>query len=341
MRFRHFFIFTLLFLLTFTACETDFELDAEYKDITIVYGLLERTEPGSQSDTTFIKITRAFLGGDAVNVAMIRDSSEYQEKLNVTLTEMDEYGQVQGSPWTFDTVTRHNKDTMGDFYAPTHQMYYAIMPVDEDAIYKLKILVGNKEITSQTGVINKFAITRPGPNIIINYKPDQELPFKWVVSYDARGYEAVIRFYYKEVWEEGTAPGDADTVYRYLDWYKTKKVNETKPVGDEISAYYPTNLFYSSVANLVPYPDPQKESKVVARYTGPAEYIVSAATEDLETYVLVNNVNSNSIVLDRPEFTNINNGLGLFSSRIMIDKSKSLSTDTKDRLTNLGVKFEY
>ena len=45
------------FLMMFNACSTDVDLYADYKDITVVYGLLD-----SGADTNFIKINKAFLG---------------------------------------------------------------------------------------------------------------------------------------------------------------------------------------------------------------------------------------------------------------------------------------
>ena len=39
-----------------------------------------------------------------------------------------------------------------------------------------------------------------------------------------------------------------------------------------------------------------------------------SAGEDLSTYIMLNE-NSNSIVLDRPEYSNIENGIGILSSR--------------------------
>jgi hypothetical protein len=49
-------VLLLLIPLAFTSCETDFELNAEWKDITIVYGIL------NQNDTAhYIRIQKAFL----------------------------------------------------------------------------------------------------------------------------------------------------------------------------------------------------------------------------------------------------------------------------------------
>ncbi len=51
--------------LLISACSTDVDNFADYKDITIVYGMLE-----AGADTTFIKITKAFLGpGNALLIA--------------------------------------------------------------------------------------------------------------------------------------------------------------------------------------------------------------------------------------------------------------------------------
>jgi len=337
MKIKHFVLLAILLTLTFSACETTFDLDAEYQDITIVYSLLEKTDEG-QSDSVFIKITKAYLGGDASQVALIRDSSEYQEKLGVTLTR-SENGNPVGDPIVFDSITRYNKqDTSlgGDFYFPDHQMYYAIMPVDEDSKYDLRIVIKDKVITSETNIVNRFSITRPGQAKSINYVPESKMKFAWSVSYFAKSYESIIRFHFKEVWE-----GNPDTVYRYIDWYKTSRTNETVGVGDDITLYYPADIFYIAVQNTVPYLDAQKEARVLARYSSDAEYLVYAATDELTTYVNVNNTNTNSIVLERPSFTNINNGLGLFSSRKSENVTKILANDTKDLLSNLGVKFVY
>jgi hypothetical protein len=47
----------LLLLLFASSCEENFDVNAPYKDITIVFGLLD---PGE--DTVFLKINKAFLG---------------------------------------------------------------------------------------------------------------------------------------------------------------------------------------------------------------------------------------------------------------------------------------
>ena len=53
------------------ACEEDFDITASYKDVTVVYGLLDLGD-----DTTYLRINKAFLGdGNALLMAQVEDSS--------------------------------------------------------------------------------------------------------------------------------------------------------------------------------------------------------------------------------------------------------------------------
>ena len=79
-------LFTLLLLAYFLipSCKTDFDINAEYKDITIVYGLL------NQKDSIhYIRINKAFLGeGNALIMATDPNNTLYPyEDLNVTMEE--------------------------------------------------------------------------------------------------------------------------------------------------------------------------------------------------------------------------------------------------------------
>ena len=58
------------------SCETEFEVNAPWKDATIVYGLLE-----ANKDTQYVKVYRAFLGEeDALIMASDPDSIYYSSE---------------------------------------------------------------------------------------------------------------------------------------------------------------------------------------------------------------------------------------------------------------------
>ena len=64
---------SLTILIIFSSCETDFELNAPYKTIPVVYGLLDQS-----LDTQFIKINKSFLGIlNNANFAPINDCTQF------------------------------------------------------------------------------------------------------------------------------------------------------------------------------------------------------------------------------------------------------------------------
>ena len=57
----------------FSACETDFDVNAEWEETTVVFGLLDASEGKDQLQK--IKISKAFLGNmDAYQMAQYSDS---------------------------------------------------------------------------------------------------------------------------------------------------------------------------------------------------------------------------------------------------------------------------
>ena len=103
----------------FNACSTDVELYADYKDIPVVYGLIDATQ-----DTNFVRINRAFSSSndnpiDATEVALIADSCNYPGKLDARIVEYKQgygnYYSPTGREFVLDTLTIHDKDT-GVFY---------------------------------------------------------------------------------------------------------------------------------------------------------------------------------------------------------------------------------
>ncbi len=79
---------SFIFPAFFVACETDIDVTAEYKDITIVYGLLSRND-----SVHYLRINKAFLGdGNVMEYVTNADSSSYYDNLEVTLTETTSSG---------------------------------------------------------------------------------------------------------------------------------------------------------------------------------------------------------------------------------------------------------
>ena len=99
-------VFTL-FAAALSSCTTDVDLYADYKDITIVYAMLN-----PKADTNYVKITRAFCGTNdnpinANEIAQIFDSSNYSGKLDARIIEMkNTHGNVFEPTGRVMTLTR-------------------------------------------------------------------------------------------------------------------------------------------------------------------------------------------------------------------------------------------
>ena len=314
-------------LILFNGCSNDVDINASYELITVVYGLLDPNE-----DTTYLKINKAFLGEDnALIMAQIPDSSEFIEKLDVRIWPDDNPDNV----YHFDTITITNKED-GIFYNPNQIIYYSAFNPEPDKKYKLRILYKQNEITSECTTIAKFVssdISKPGFAKAIGFDYDLINPVRWNKKDNAPRYDVTIRFHYKEIWE-----GSSDTVYRFIDWHNAIKKATSSP---EVESLYNGSVFFSALNFYVPYEDASQEAKVMHRYTGNTDFIVEAGGTTLNTYMEVNEP-SNSIVQDRPEYTNIENGIGIFSSRSRAVKTKKLNDETKARVQDLyWLKFVY
>ena len=320
-------LYIILFGLLFSACETDFDLTAEYKDITVVYGLL------NQDSVTYLKINKAFLGeGDALIMAKIEDSSNYAEMLDVKIEEWADGNLL--NTFQLDTVTIDNKKP-GLFYNPYQILYKTEAALNEDYTYKLKILNGEKEITSETELVHDFTIKKPpagSPYINFTYNP---VPSKveWLSAVNGRRYEVIIRFYFKE-----KSVNNPDTITRYIDWGLGTKKSQSLQGGESMIVTYFGENFYKICKNNIPYEDPAKEADVISRYPGNVDFIISVAGEDLNTYIEVNEP-SNSIVQQKPEYSNITNGIGVFSGRYKKIRTKLLKSDSFVLLEELNIKF--
>lgn len=315
-------IFKVLFfaaaaIFIFNRCSTDVDIYSDYKDITIVYGLLDKSE-----DTVWLKVTKAFLGeGNALHFAKNPDSSNYANKLDVTLSGIKNGSEVQ--KLVFDTITIHNKQA-GDsvFYYPDQLMYYAVTPsgLNADAMYHLLIKKGNEDIEASTPVINDFAITYPIYKITFKY--DKEI--QWNSAKNGKRYEVSLTFHYKEL-----LPNTTDTLDKSISWSLGVKKSAGTEGDEPMGAAYSGEQFYSLLENSL---EPVLNVK---RWAGNVDVKIACGSDDFNTYYEVNNTGGGSLQ-EVPAFTNIEgkNSIGLLAARHNVVKISKLSSDSELKLVN-------
>jgi hypothetical protein len=204
--------------------------------------------------------------------------------------------------------------------------------------YLLKLEVDNKTVTAQTNLVHVFSIDKPSAGAkFVMFRPGTTADIEWASAKYGKRYEVLIRINYKEVLFDSP-----DTVYTYVDWNMGTKKSTEDMGGEDMKISYSNDAFYNFIANEIPYEDAEKEANVKGRYTNDVDFIFSVAAVDLNTYMEVNEP-TNSIIQERPEFTNISNGTGIFSSRFRIIRTKKLHPETiQDIQSSLPqLKFVY
>ncbi len=308
-------------IMVFPSCETDFDINADWEEITIIYGLL------NQEDTAhYFRINKAFLGGNALEIAKIEDSSSYKNDLEVILEGWE--GSTKKQTIVFDTTTISNKDT-GTWYNPYMVVYKGVGELNENYDYRLyvKNTKSGKEMTSETKLINDFSFTKPNAGSKAHFNPGYFSKFSWNNAVNAIRYEPMIRFNYFEV-----PYGTQDTIPKFVEWYQSTQYAIDASGYGETEISISGDAFYTVVA-----------SKIEANYTGVrlaglVDYVVSAAGVEYNTYLNVNEP-STSLVQDRPEYTNIENGFGLLSSRYQKTRTIEMNPITEQNLMNMNLSF--
>lgn len=348
---RYFFL-ALIIAGFIAACETDFDTTSEWEDITVVYGILDQLD-----SVYYLKINRAFLGeGNALVYAQQMDSINYEEELEVTIEEINEDGGLEQTITFFVDTIPENMQGENDTIFPGGQKIYVSEPFDyfdwignqkiwlnDDHTYRLNIFFpsSGKEVTSETIIVERFSIILPfpwDPDIEFTNNPIANTAFKWSKPdndiNNAFRYEIDLLFYY----QEETLSGDISdkTVKLSTFTYQQSLVN------DEMIYSYNDESFFTSCENQILYDD-GTESNIRHRYTGNVEFIISVAAEELNLFMEVYQP-SNSIIQEKPPYTNIENGIGIFSARYYVKTIKDLDLGSVNELISIDnnvMKFVY
>ena len=317
--------------LIFSSCSTDFELNAPYETIPVVYGLLDQSK-----DTQFVKINRSFLGyGNNVDYAAINDCTHFENVVAV-LEEYNEFGNLIDH----DTLKEFMVGNLqpGIFYEDSQKVYY--LETDNDSLkeentYHLKVSVPDKGLNfdAETDLIKGSWLNFKFQTILYlagsGFKVADvdlattedgylEQTLRWTTAERGKRYELMLRLHYTEVYN------DLSEQEKYLEWNLGRQISVSSSGGEEMFKDVSGGSFFNFVeTQLQNY---ENEDQVMKRVLGmdAIEIILTAGNEDLNTYMQVNEPVT-GIVTERPIFTNVNNGIGIFASKYSTKVSTFLS----------------
>lgn len=118
-----------------------------------------------------------------------------------------------------------------------------------------------------------------------------------------------------------------DTVYKYIDLRLSSVKSEKLTGGEDLSTTYRGVDFFSKLQSVIPVDND------ITRFIGKMDFIISVGGDDLSIYMDLNKP-STSIIQERPVYTNISNGLGIFSCRYIKTISYNLHHLTRYELIN-------
>ncbi len=285
----------LLFLTALlNSCSNDLDIAADYKETTIVYGLLNQADP----DTHYVQVFRGFLdeNTNALDIAKNPDSIYYDGSVEVKLNDGSQ-------EHILERIAGPNRNE-GIFVDSPNYVYRFIGDLNENSVYKLTVTnqQTNHIVTAQTPVVKDFSISRPDDFIEINLATDFPNDVQWQAAENGKVYQCIMRFFYKE-WN--LASGDTSSLF--VDWVI---------FNNFISQPY--HYTFDGTAFLAFLGSRLSADQNIRRIAldAPLEFRFFVGADDLYEYIRVNGAQTGITSLQvQPEYTNVTNGLGIFSSR--------------------------
>jgi hypothetical protein len=295
-------IIIYLLLASFTistpSCDNELNVNADYKETIVVFGLLD-----PNASKQYIKITKAFIteNQNVVEVAQIKDSN-YFANIKAELFE-ESSGRV--IPLTAENI--EGKEP-GVFINEPNILYTTTELLNLNSAYQIRVEnleTGNK-VDSRCELVGPASIFGPisffDQDFTISNASSAVISVNFRPSKSASLYDVILDFEYEEFSQFDTNSRDT----HLISW---KVLNgRSKSSSGSIINNIGTQIFFDLLTTQI-QPRTDWERRPV-RFR--ATYI--GGGEELGDYISVSRP-SIGIVQKQTEYTNIRNGLGLFSSR--------------------------
>lgn len=332
---------TLLFLATATmvGCSTDLDINAPYQENTVVYGLLNMRD-----SLHFVKVNKAFLGeGSAFVYAQVPDSNEYRdEDITKRMVYRVMNGQRVDSFPLRDTLVTNREP--GTFYSPTQRLYYFHTPdpvmvngnpqinsgptyLYQNSDYELVLDIRGDHLSAVTSIVADLSLGNslfnlPSVNLYMGASGYANPEYRWNSGRDGKRYTVSYTFNYSEVIGNDTIPRQFNSTLGTV-------VTPNSQNPSQLSVVMNGELFYSNLANAIKA-DPSVSRRI---FTGIDLHVV-AANDPFHVFLTLSEPVS-GIVEERPAYSNVDGGLGIFASRYTRTfPSKTLTDPSLNELIN-------
>ena len=323
------YLFSLLgIVILASACSTDFKVGADYKDYTVVFGLLSRTDTAH-----YMKITKGFYDEKNSNLLIAQNvDSLYFNNIEVKMYKFAGLNAVDSIllKKVDLNLEGYYKDS-GIFVNTPNYAYKFKELLDPTKKYKLvvKNLNTGKIVFGETDVLDntKIVISRPVTSDKLNFAQVgvSFSNFTWNTPANVSIFDLYLRFRYEEK-NSAYNPVKITSVVKLIPLVKSIP-NENSPMNISVSA----EDFYRALQGEI-----APAGNNITRFLDTPDVVIAAAGQELKTYIDVTS-SQGGITYDqiKPFYTNMKgeNVLGLFSSRATVNSNQiQFSKATNDSI---------
>lgn len=299
----------VLYLTSFflTSCEVDFSPNAEWKDIPVIYCLIDQDD-----DTTYARVQRCFLPeGNIYDYGRLSDSLHYpQGSISVALLAYEGNTLRDSIPFK-DTLAIRDSGGFAYglqpiFFAPTrgrlNENYSYVLSVRRTSDRSIVATTQPIKLIRQTSeniiskpivtVINMTDTVGGGFAFYDEYNGVRDrCHIKWNALSGARLYQPVVRLYY-----------EVGGVTRYVDAICPAVSSRSNEL------YYSQGDFLETVKNKL------QDDPTAKRYLKRVDLYLHCCSEELSNF-LENNAQATSLDFTGQYYTNVIGGEGVFAAR--------------------------
>jgi hypothetical protein len=303
-----------------TSCDNELRINAPYEVVPVLYGILD-----FQQDTNWVRIGRSYQGGDlGAAGGLNHPDSIYMGPLKVLLLEFVNNNRTRTIVLDRDEGRRLAD---GPFTGAGFHLYRTTTTLLPQARYTIEVYEDEKLLMSaSTPMVTAPPIREPRPNqsIALSRLGGQQLQWEHVPN--ARIYQSFLRLHYIEVARPGY-----DSIEKILDLnLPTQIANNITGGGSNVGTVITLDSYVNFLRGNL------NSDVNTFRLAKHFDLHVTAGEDQLATYISVRQP-ATGIVQDKPEFTNVNGGVGIFSSRTTIVRERiNIAQPTLDSL-NFGI----
>jgi len=304
---RRFFILAF-FSAGLSTCTQDIDIYTDGQPVPVVCCLLDPS-----STIQYVRIARSYLGGSAgADHIPVSDSMVWNIPHEVY---MEEYAAgLKGNTYRFEPDNNIKKDS-GFFPVSNLRVYSSAFKPMAGKTYHLYVYFPDldKMVSAKTMVHGSPEIVDPLPLSIrkINFESGQPYTIRWYPGLNSGVYQMIFRIYYRDSSDYGQEFNSADYASDGVYNLETDQMLEFGMGGP---------AFFSAMAKEIPVISGIKRDVVSV------EFIMISGGSDLGIHYR-SGLETESNFTNLVEYSNIGNGIGIFSSRM------------ETRIPNLALSF--